>query len=390
MVVLRKSFPVSGAEARSGRQCREPLYRRLAAVLRRELADGRYDGRLRFPSQNELARRFAVAPNTAREAVALLVQEGLLEKRFGSGTYRTGRKTARYIGVVTELDIAHAATSPFFLDLIQSVRRRLAAAGHESRLYVGHTPPFAAARPARITAAEFRNDLETDVLRAVIDIGSPAGMVAEAVGARPIPVINASALDGRPFVDYGAVVRLGVTALAERGCRAVACIDLEPRAARGPRLDAFAREAARLGLRAPPAWQVATAYERPCGHGAAAFRRIWETGPGKPDGLLVLDDILYRDLAPLLLLNGIRVPGDLVVASHANRGDARPLLPLPVQIAIDADEVGAALVGNLLARLNNPGAPACGIPVPVHVIEPSRVTNMLLSRQPPAGDLVPA
>ena len=51
----------------------------IAAILRKELAAGRYIASRRFPSQNELAKRFHTSPITAREAVGLLVQEGLLD-----------------------------------------------------------------------------------------------------------------------------------------------------------------------------------------------------------------------------------------------------------------------------------------------------------------------
>lgn len=361
------------------RPLREPLYQRIAEVLRRELADGRHREEARFPSQNELARRFEVTPNTAREAVAQLVQEGLLEKRFGSGTYVTGKKAVRYVAVVTEMDIAHAATSPFFLHLIQSVRRRLAETGHESRLYVGHAAPFADSHPDRITSPEFHADLEAGHLGAVIDIGCPAGILDRAVAGRDVPVVNGSNVDGKAFVDYAEIVRLGVLALKQHGCRKVACIDLDPKGLRSPRLQLFDELALAQGLVAPQEWQVGTAYQHQRGDGASAFRRVWQARPDRPDGLLVLDDILYRDLAPMLLINHIHVPGDLVLASHINADDSRPLLPSPIQLTVDADDVGAALVAIVVARLRGQRAPIQAIlPVPVSVVEPTRSEDMLL------------
>ena len=120
-----------------------PLHERIAAQLRRELAQGNYAPGDRFPSQNELAARHHTSSATAREAVALLVLEGLLERRFGSGTYVTERRPESFVAVVTELDIAHPAVSPSFLRMIQATRRELTAAGRRTRVYIGHASPFA-------------------------------------------------------------------------------------------------------------------------------------------------------------------------------------------------------------------------------------------------------
>lgn len=82
-----------------------------------------------------------------------------------------------------------------------------------------------------------------------------------------------------------------------------------------------------------PDWVVATEYRHERGDGAAAFRQLWLANESKLDGLLVLDEILYRDLAPMLLLNQIRVPADLIAVSHISRDDSRPLLPAPIGLA---------------------------------------------------------
>ena len=57
-----------------------------ASLLEQILASGIKPGD-RLPGENELTRRFGVARNTIREAVASLVQEGTLVRRKGSGTY---------------------------------------------------------------------------------------------------------------------------------------------------------------------------------------------------------------------------------------------------------------------------------------------------------------
>ncbi len=55
-------------------------------LLRRELASGRYPAESLLPSENELREQWGISRNTIREAVSVLVQEGLVERRRGSGT----------------------------------------------------------------------------------------------------------------------------------------------------------------------------------------------------------------------------------------------------------------------------------------------------------------
>ena len=61
----------------------------LKNILEESLCSGEYQPGEQFPSQNELAERFGVVPNTIREAVAALVQDGRLIRQQGKGTFVT-------------------------------------------------------------------------------------------------------------------------------------------------------------------------------------------------------------------------------------------------------------------------------------------------------------
>ena len=66
---------------------RLPRYQRLADDLRREIASGRWRPGDRAPSENELAERYAMAPGTVRQAIAQLVEDGMLLRERGRGTF---------------------------------------------------------------------------------------------------------------------------------------------------------------------------------------------------------------------------------------------------------------------------------------------------------------
>ena len=88
------------------------------------------------------------------------------------------------------------------------------------------------------------------------------------------------------------------------------------------------------------------------------FRELWLTQPDKPDALLIADDNLYRGAAAAILELGIRVPQDLLVVTHSNRGSGM-LYPVPAaRLEFDPAEF-ALRMGEMLWRLmqNEPDVP---------------------------------
>ena len=65
----------------------EPLWRQIELILLGQIRDGRFSGAERLPSEHELATQFGVNRHTARQALAGLVQRGVVFKRKGGGSY---------------------------------------------------------------------------------------------------------------------------------------------------------------------------------------------------------------------------------------------------------------------------------------------------------------
>ena len=63
-----------------------PLYRRLADELRKAIASGDYPSGSLLPTESDLCATYQVSRHTARDALRILTDEGLIERRRGAGS----------------------------------------------------------------------------------------------------------------------------------------------------------------------------------------------------------------------------------------------------------------------------------------------------------------
>ncbi|WP_306337958.1 GntR family transcriptional regulator [Streptomyces sp. KL118A] len=77
--------PADSVEPRSRRRIRADRARQVAEVLRRQIASGAFASGL-LPDERTLIADFAVSRNTVREALGVLRDEGVVERRQGVGT----------------------------------------------------------------------------------------------------------------------------------------------------------------------------------------------------------------------------------------------------------------------------------------------------------------
>lgn len=86
--ILRQNLPTF-------QQSGVPLYLQLAAYMRRNIETGVWPVGMRMPSLDALADSFDLARLTVRQAVQLLVGEGLLSSKQGKGTFVTAVPRSR-------------------------------------------------------------------------------------------------------------------------------------------------------------------------------------------------------------------------------------------------------------------------------------------------------
>ncbi|MFC1431601.1 substrate-binding domain-containing protein [Streptacidiphilus sp. N1-3] len=110
----------------AGTAARGHKTRRLADELRRGIAELRWPGG-RLPTEQDLAQDQQVSVNTVRRAVDLLVQEGLVYRRQGSGTYVADRPTGLAAGYA--VGVVVPSLTYYYPRVIAGVERQLNAHG---------------------------------------------------------------------------------------------------------------------------------------------------------------------------------------------------------------------------------------------------------------------
>jgi DNA-binding LacI/PurR family transcriptional regulator len=332
------------------------VYQRILDELREEVLRERRPGD-RFPSQNELARRFAASHNTVREALSALVQEGLLERRRGSGTFVADARSTLAAGILIEQDIFHPGASYFFQRVVQSLRDHLSGCGYPVRLYVGQTLP-GEPEPPEPTCPEFWSDLEKKRVLGLAVVGTPCyAAFMQRLREEGVALVDPEVAPPEEAPEsHDEMLSRGAAYLVAQGHAAVGYLDWGEG---GSRVAAFRKGLEAAGGETRDAWCVHAGPPGNLARGYQAFEELWSRRP-HPAALLVADDVLYQAVEPALLEKRIRVPEDLAILAHAVKGDPRPV-HLPVaRLQVDPDAYAASLGRSLVARMERRQAPPAG------------------------------
>ncbi|AIV36480.1 GntR family transcriptional regulator [Streptomyces sp. MPA0124] len=101
----------------SGASAQQPPSRRIAEDLRRQIETGTLRSGAKLPSERKLAEQYGAARNTAREAVRLLAEQGLVTAKHGSGVFvRTPQRLFRFGSDRYSLKNRETGLTPFRLE----------------------------------------------------------------------------------------------------------------------------------------------------------------------------------------------------------------------------------------------------------------------------------
>jgi len=115
-----------------------PIYLQLREVIRNKIEDGEYLPGMSIPSENDLADTYGINRMTVRNAIDVLVSEGILKRVQGKGVYVVGNKVERdleTLGGFTQT-MRERNTQPYTKVLVKALRK----AGDKYALIFGIQP----------------------------------------------------------------------------------------------------------------------------------------------------------------------------------------------------------------------------------------------------------
>ena len=329
---------------------RAPLYVQIAQRLRAEIVEHHKVGD-KLESGPTLAKRLGVSVLTVREAVNALTQEGLLDRRRGSGTY-VRKPGTKPVAIVIGLSLADLRRSYFFLPQVHHLEELLSREKIPCRQYFAYVGADPAGQP--VLNSMFLEDVHQRQVALVVPVSfTPTPALRQMLAAQDVPLVGQAAIE----TDYEGMVRAAVGYLLAHGRRRIALVQWPYEEIR-QLFEALLRQA---GIEPEPLWMRSSAawYDADAPH--QLFQQLWNARPAQPDGLICLNDFISERITPTILELGIRVPEQLMLVTHANKGSGIRY-PFPVaQMEVDPEAYAAALAD--LVRRTLAGEPLPPLPL---------------------------
>lgn len=331
----------------------QPLYLSLAQQLRARVDAGEWAHGDHLPTERVLASSYAVGINTVRRAVGRLVDEGVVVRRQGSGTYVAHRRPAPRprgtIGVIVP------SLSYYFPAVIEGIAEIADAAG----------------TALHVVSSEYDDALEMRRIRHLVSSGNAGLLIAptlhmtdptprlDLLRALPIPVVlmerrppYAAPDDTLSYIctDVIAGGYAAVRHLVNRGRRRIGFLGRCDTATSHAAWEGYERAVAELALDRAP--------------GAVVRRRIWgrdalaayarQARAEQLDGVVCLGDREATALLPHLRDVGLAVPRDLALVAYDDEEAAGADPPLTA-VSPPKREIGRLAATTLLRQLGRSG-----------------------------------
>ena len=343
-----------------------PKHQQVFETLKNEILSGKYDERRRLPSEAQLVRRFGISRPTVSRALRDLKAAGFLDRRPGSGTYLnpSARPGSGYFGMI----VPSYGTAEIFAPICAEIALRSQQAGytllwgdssatdletraHQAlelcRQYIRQGAAGVFLEPLELIPGH--EAINQEILRTLSDNRIPTVLIDRDIVCFPersgydlVGIDNLSA--GYRVADH----------LLRQGARRITFVSRPGSAPTVLQRIAGVHDALlKAGIHWDPDQIV---YGNP--DDAAFVRRIvGKSAKRRPDALVCTNDATAARLLVTLAGLGIRVPGDLRLASFDDVQYAKLLSPPLTATHQPCEQIGAVAVQTLLQRIREPNTP---------------------------------
>jgi len=321
----------------------------VAAALREEIASGRWNNGDRLPAEYDLAPQFEVSYMTIRQAVALLVSEGMLVRVQGKGTFvvtpeEEPAKTAE-LPLALLFPTDWLGDDPHYLpEILQGFERHIVEHGHAPVLVNYGLARSGLLDPSYAVACLLITEAHVELIGDLRDAGYKVLAINHYMGRRTIPSVR---------IDDASGMEQAVDHLVELGHRRIGFVCGDPSHLDSmDRLRGFRNAMARHGLRR--SLEIGNGYSERVGYAAAGellARR------NKPTAIICSSDLAAIGAINRVREQGLRVPEDLSIVGYGDFSVAAYVQPGLTTIRQSRRELGTAAAETLIRLASGKNSP---------------------------------
>ena len=340
------------------------LHKTIFETLRGEILSGKYNPREKFPSEEQLRRRFKTSRSTLRLALLHLKECSMIETRNGSGTFLSS--TARNMSGRLGLIVPHIAEGELSPPICAGIEKSASENGY-SLLFgdASSTDPKTRASRAIALAKDYIAQNVAGVFLEPIELVDNAFQVTKSIIDIfkklhiPIVLLDRDIVSPPQRSEYDLVsidnVQIGyrlATHLIDRGAEHI-CFFARPGSAPTVQLRFQGAREAALDHR-PAQSKVRICLAEPTD--VAVVGKLL-SGRNPPDAFLCANDLTAVSLMKTLETLGKEVPRDILVTGIGDVKVAATSMPPLTTVRQPCGEIAKAAVAVMLQRLRNPSLP---------------------------------
>jgi DNA-binding LacI/PurR family transcriptional regulator len=347
-------------------------YLEIVESLRHDIASGRYRPGARLPSEAELVRKFKVSRMTVVKAIQQLQQEGLVNRRVGSGTFASGVDADQ--GRVFGLLIPELGQTEIFEPICRGMMHSPFLPSHSLSWGHAHSTSKHKEEEAEQLCQRYIEQGVAGVFFAPLEFSTRQDVnsrILTALHKAKIPVV----LLDRDVAEYPNRSHYDLVGLDNRQAGYVVTDHLVRQGAK--RIAFLAREHSAgtvedriVGYREALIRHDCTIPKSLILRGDPADLQFMETAlrQNRIDAVMCANDRTAANLMQTLISIGIRVPEDVRVAGIDDVRYAS-LLPIPLTTFHQpCTGIGRASMSAMLERVNHPDLPVRSIMLSGHLV----------------------
>ena len=208
--------------------------RLLAKTIRDDIIDKVYAPETAIPSERELMLKHEVSRTTVRRAIQVLVNEGVVFRRAGSGTYvRKAESVPWNVGTSSGRNlclIVPTFSNPLYAEVIDGIERAARGSGYD--LITGQSDYLVASENSRLSAMADDPSIRGAIVVPSVVEQPTTGAFEFVNSSKPLVYLgrwpNDIEADG-VRIDYDEAARIAVRHLVELGHRRIAYVEGAPR-----------------------------------------------------------------------------------------------------------------------------------------------------------------